>query len=114
MISGDSYKDLNLGGGRNWPTSSEPPPAATAAIKKAKKKRGKILKGQSRVMSSPREDTKVPHCSASLATRQVHPRTLGEELVIPSKLRQRPNLMTRFPDRHLLSLTSDLIQPLMR
>jgi hypothetical protein len=31
-----------------------------APIKKAKKKRGKILKGQSPVISSPPQDTKVP------------------------------------------------------
>jgi hypothetical protein len=58
--------------GRNWPTSSAHPTAATAAIEKARKKRGKILKGQLPVISSPPEDTRVRHCSASLATRQVH------------------------------------------
>jgi hypothetical protein len=47
-----------------------------------------------------------------LLARYIH--ALGEQLAIPSKLRQRPNLMTRFPDQYLLSLTSDLIQPLMR
>src|SRR5580692_7115659 len=67
IISGHSSQSLNLVPGRNWPTSSAHPTAATAAIEKARKKREKIPKGQSPVISSPPEDTKVPHCSASLA-----------------------------------------------
>src|SRR5216684_1302440 len=70
IISGHSSQSLNLVPGRNWATSSAHPTAATAAIRKAKKKRGKILEGQSPVISSPPEDTRVPHCSASLAKRQ--------------------------------------------